>query len=117
MQRGQCADTGRSANARAATRRRVHPKPNLPDFDEAPKPPYMRDLVLAHDGVRYPVLAGLAEDYIGYIVPAYNYVLDPERPVHQRGRGRPLRRGLLAVGPHVEQHAIHPILQLLQYRK
>ncbi len=43
----------------------------------------------------YPVLAGLAEDYIGYIVPAYNYVLI-ERPVHRRGRGRSLRRGLLA---------------------
>src|SRR5204862_5062082 len=55
-------------------------KMNLPKFDEAPKPPYMRDLVLAHTGVRYPVLAGLGEDYIGYIVPAYNYALDPDNP-------------------------------------
>ena len=35
--------------------------------------------MLAHDGVRYPILAGLAEDYIGYIVPAYNYVLSPTK--------------------------------------
>ena len=50
-------------------------------FDQAPKGPYMRDLVLAHTGVKYPVLAGLAEDYIGYIVPAYNYVLDPNNRI------------------------------------
>ena len=41
--------------------------------------------------------SGSREDYVGYIVPAYNYVLDPERPVHRRGRGRSLRGGLLAV--------------------
>ena len=40
----------------------------------------MRDLVLAHAGVRYPMCAGLGEDYIGYIVPAYNYALDPADP-------------------------------------
>ena len=64
---------------------------------DAPQPPYMRDLVLAHDGVRYPVVAGLAEDYIGYIVPVYNFVLATEWPVAQRGRRRPLRRGVRAV--------------------
>ena len=36
--------------------------------------------MLANPGVKYPVLAGLAEDYIGYIVPAYNYVLNPDNP-------------------------------------
>jgi hypothetical protein len=90
-------------------------KPNLPKFDEAPKPPYMRDLVLAHTGVRYPVVAGLAEDYIGYIVPAYNYALDPSNPYINQAEGDHYEE-VYSLGPLVEQHAIHPILQLLQYR-
>jgi hypothetical protein len=90
-------------------------KPNLPKFDEAPQPPYMRDLVLAHQGVRYPVVAGLAEDYIGYIVPAYNYALDPSNPYINEAEGDHYEE-VYSLGPLVEQHAIHPILQLLQYR-
>ena len=92
------------------------PTPNLPNFDEAPAPPYMRDLVLAHPGVKYPVLAGLAEDYIGYIIPAYNYVLDPSNPYINEAPGDHYEE-VYSLGPLVEQHAVHPILQLLQYRQ
>jgi hypothetical protein len=91
-------------------------KPNLPDFSRAPQPPYMRDLVLAHTGVRYPVVAGLAEDYIGYIVPSYNYVLDPVNPYFKEAEGDHYEE-TYSLGPKVEEHAIHPILQLLQYRQ
>ncbi len=90
-------------------------KPNLPKFDEAPKPPYMRDLVLAHPGVRYPVLAGLGEDFIGYIVPAYNFVLDPSNPYIVEAKGDHYEE-VYAVGPLGEQHIVHPILELLRYR-
>lgn len=90
-------------------------KENLPKFAEAPQPPYMRDLVLAHAGVRYPVVAGLAEDYIGYIVPAYNYALDPSNPYIKEAAGDHYEE-VYSLGPLVEQHAIHPILQLLQFR-
>lgn len=90
-------------------------KPNLPKFDEAPKPPYMRDLVLAHEGVRYPVLAGLAEDYIGYIVPAYNYALDPSDPYIVEAEGDHYEE-VYSLGPLCEQHVVHPILELLRYR-
>ena len=97
----------------------VPPAPPLPAPPEvppsAPKPPYMRDLVLAHPGVKYPVLAGLAEDYIGYIVPAYNYVLDPDHPYIDEAAGDHYEE-VYSLGPFVEQHAVHPILQLLQYR-
>jgi hypothetical protein len=89
------------------------PVPNQPDFTQAPQPPYMRDLVLAKPGVRYPVLAGLAEDYIGYIVPAYNYVLDPDNPYITEAQGDHYEE-VYSLGPLVEQHAVHPILQLLQ---
>ena len=90
-------------------------KANLPKFDEVPQPPYMRDLVLAHPGVKYPVVAGLAEDYIGYIVPAYNYALDPNSPYINEAEGDHYEE-VYSLGPFVEQHAIHPVLQLLQYR-
>lgn len=90
-------------------------KPNPPKFDEAPAPPYMRDLVLAHPGVRYPILAGLAQDFIGYIVPAYNFVLDPNDPYIIEAEGDHYEE-VYALGPKVEQHAIHPILELLRYR-
>jgi hypothetical protein len=88
-------------------------EPNQPDFTKAPAAPYMRDLVLAKPGVRYPVLAGLAEDYIGYIVPSYNYALDPDNPYIVEAKGDHYEE-VYSLGPLVEQHAIHPILQLLQ---
>ncbi|MEO8702700.1 MAG: hypothetical protein ABI867_21830, partial [Kofleriaceae bacterium] len=91
-------------------------KANLPRFAEAPAPPYMRDLVLAHPGVRYPVVAGLAEDYIGYIVPAYNYALDPSDPFLVEAEGDHYEE-VYSLGPQVEQQAIHPILELLKYRR
>ncbi len=91
-------------------------KANLPDFANAPKPPYMRDLVLAHAGVKYPIVAGLAEDYVGYIVPAYNYVLDADAPYINEAAGDHYEE-TYSLGPLVEQQAIHPILQLLQYRR
>ncbi len=90
-----------------------NPEPNQPDFTKAPAAPYMRDLVLAKPGVRYPVLAGLAEDYIGYIVPSYNYALDPDNPYIVEAKGDHYEE-VYSLGPLVEQHAVHPILQLLQ---
>jgi hypothetical protein len=91
-------------------------KPNLPNFDAAPAPPYMRDLVLAHAGVRYPVLAGCAEDYVGYIVPSYNYALDPQDPYLVEAEGDHYEE-VYSLSPLVEQHVVHPILQLLTYRR
>ncbi|MBA3498975.1 MAG: hypothetical protein M4D80_00435 [Myxococcota bacterium] len=91
-------------------------KPNLPNFEAAPKPPYMRDLVLAHTGVKFPILAGMAEDYVGYIIPAYNYVLDPADPYIVEAEGDHYEE-VYSLGPLGEQHTVHPILQLLQYRR
>jgi len=115
---GTCADTHADCNAQVSCNPSVQcvPTPNLPNFDQAPAPPYMRDLVLAHPGVKYPVLAGLAEDYIGYIVPAYNYALDPANPYINEAEGDHYEE-VYSLGPLVEQHAVHPILQLLSYRK
>ncbi|MEO8846538.1 MAG: hypothetical protein ABI591_19115 [Kofleriaceae bacterium] len=114
---GSCSDTHADCNTQVACSATATcvPTPNLPDFTQAPQPPYMRDLVLAEPGVKYPVLAGLAEDYIGYIVPAYNYALDPNNPYITEAEGDHYEE-VYSLGPLVEQHAVHPILQLLQYR-
>ncbi len=89
--------------------------PNAPDLSEAPAPPYLRDLVLANPGVAYPVLAGLAQDYVGYIVPAYNYVLHPSSPYLDEADGDHYEE-TYSLGPLVERHAHHPLLELAAWR-
>jgi hypothetical protein len=75
----------------------------------------MRDLVLAHTGVKYPIVAGLAEGYVGYIVPAYNYALDPVNPYIKEAAGDHYEE-TYSLSPLVERHVVDPILQLLQWR-
>lgn len=90
-------------------------KPNSPDLADAPMAPYLRDLVLANPGVRYPVLAGLAQDYCGYIVPAYNYVLSADSPYLDEAEGDHYEE-TYSLGPDVEKHAVHPLLDLAAWR-
>ncbi len=90
-------------------------QPNLPDFDAAPDGPYMRDLVLANPGVEYPILLGLAMDFVGYIVPAYNYVLNEDNPYLTEADGHHYEE-TYSLGPDVERHIVHPTLELLEYR-
>jgi hypothetical protein len=88
---------------------------NVPDLDSAPEPPFMRDLVLENDGVEFAFLAGCAEDYLGYIVPAYNYVLHPSNPYLEEAEGDHYEE-VYSLGPDCEEHLIHPILELLRAR-
>jgi hypothetical protein len=90
-------------------------KPNTADLSTAPQPPYLRDLVKAN-GVDYPVLAGCAEDYIGYIVPSYNFVLHPTNPYLDEADGDHYEE-VYSLGPEVEAQAVHPILDLVAYRR
>ncbi|MEZ4400310.1 MAG: hypothetical protein R3B06_09850 [Kofleriaceae bacterium] len=90
-------------------------KPNLPDLSTAPMAPYLRDVVLANPGVRYPILAGLAMDYVGYIVPAYNYVLDPNSPYINEAEGDHYEE-TYSLGPDVERHTVYPLLELAGWR-
>jgi len=90
-------------------------KPNAPDLMSAPQPPYLRDLMLANPGVEHPVLAGLAEDYVGYIVPAYNYVLSPTTPYIDEAEGDHYEE-TYSLGPEVEHHAVDPLLDLAAWR-
>jgi hypothetical protein len=86
-------------------------KPNTPDLTTAPMPPYLRDVMLANPGVRFPVLAGLAMDYVGYIVPAYNYVLHANSPYIDEADGDHYEE-TYSLGPEVERHVVYPLLEL-----
>lgn len=90
-------------------------RPNLPDFDRAPAAPYLRDLVLMNEGVEFPICLGLAHDYVGYIVPDYNYALNPENPYLAEAAGDHYEE-TYSLGPDVERHVIHPILELVAWR-
>jgi hypothetical protein len=89
--------------------------PNLPDFAAAPEPPYLRDLVLANEGVRFPVCLGLAHDYVGYIVPAYNYVLSENSPYIDEAEGDHYEE-TYSLGPDVQRHTVDAIMQLVADR-
>ncbi|HEX5060761.1 MAG TPA: hypothetical protein VFV99_15440 [Kofleriaceae bacterium] len=115
---GHCADNNNDCNEQQMCNTGVEcvPTPNLPKFDEAPQPPYMRDLVLAHDGVRYPVVAGLAEDYVGYIVPAYNFVLATTGPWLNEAEGDHYEE-VYCLSKDAERHIVDSTLALLKYRR
>jgi len=49
--------------------------PNPPDVSKAPKGPYLRDLVKAPA----PMVVGLANDELGYMIPGYDFKLSPHR--------------------------------------
>lgn len=90
-------------------------KVNAPDLATAPAGPYLRDLMLQNPGVSYPILAGLAEDYVGYIVPAYNYVVNPDNPYFSEAEGDHYEE-VYSLGPLCEQHTMHPVADLVRYR-
>lgn len=57
--------------------------PNPPNLANAPPPPYLKERL----GGETPVILGLANDEIGYLVPAYDYVLHPTKPYSEEAAG------------------------------
>lgn len=58
----------------------VSPKGPERDLKNAPKPPYLRDLIKAP----VPMLVGLANDMLGYLVPAYDFQVRPSKSMLPR---------------------------------
>ena len=58
---------------------------------------------------------GLAQDFVGYIVPAYNYVLHPTSPYLDEADGDHYEE-TYSLGPEVERHVVHPIMALVGFR-
>lgn len=84
---------------------------NAPDLGMAPAAPYLRDVMLSNPGVKYVFSAGLAEDFVGYIVPSFNYVLDAQNPYFAEAAGDHYEE-TNSVGPKVEEQILHPMLEL-----
>ncbi|MFH2201541.1 MAG: hypothetical protein ABIJ96_00350, partial [Elusimicrobiota bacterium] len=56
---------------------------NPPQLKKAPKPPYLRELLAAEHGL----IIGLANDEIGYIIPAYDFQAAPTRSMTPKPEG------------------------------
>ncbi len=59
--------------------------PNPPDLSRAPEGPYLRDL--ARSDAEHVWLLGLTNDFLGYLIPAYDYVLDETTPYLEEAPG------------------------------
>jgi hypothetical protein len=57
--------------------------PNPPDLSKAPPPPYLKSMA----GGDMPCILGLANDELGYLVPAYDFKVDAEQPYVVQAQG------------------------------
>lgn len=58
---------------------------NAPDLTMRPAAPFVRDL--ARDDADQVLLFGLAQDFVGYLVPEFDYELDPVSPYYEEAPG------------------------------
>ena len=87
-------------------------KPNPPDVSKAPKPPYLFDLMDGDPDNR--MNWGLTMDFLGYIVPRYNFVLDTDAPYLQDAPGDHYEE-TNSVGPRAEPEPVGTMRQLVTY--
>jgi len=87
-------------------------QPNAPDLSKAPAPPYLVDLM---DGpVEHHMLFGLTLDFLGYVVPRYNFVLDPDAPYISRAPGDHYEE-TNSIGPRAEPEIVGTMRQLIRH--
>ncbi|MEZ4394700.1 MAG: hypothetical protein R3A48_26805 [Polyangiales bacterium] len=88
---------------------------NRVDLAQAPSAPYLRDLILANPGVRWAFVSGLTEDFLGYIMPRINFVLNPVLPYIAEARGDHYEE-TNSIGPDAEDHLFRPMVSLVTWR-
>jgi hypothetical protein len=94
----------------------ILPEPvNAPDLGLAPQAPYLRDLMLMNPGVQFTFVSGLSEDFLGYIVASFNYVLNPDLPYITEADGEHYEE-TNSIGPLVEEQIQHPMMELAKWR-
>ncbi|HNF97401.1 MAG TPA: hypothetical protein PK493_08900, partial [Pseudomonadota bacterium] len=85
-------------------------KPNAPDVSRAPKPPYLIDVM---DGdAKLRMTFGLTHDFVGYIVPRYNFVLDEKKPYLDEAAGDHYEE-TNSVGPLADPQIVGTMRQLV----
>lgn len=87
-------------------------KPNSPDVSLAPKPPYLIDLMDGNPKLR--MTFGLSHDFVGYIVPRYNFLLDDKRPYFNEPPGDHYEE-TNSVGPLAEPQVVGTMRQLVLF--
>ena len=86
---------------------------NAPDLSKAPKGPYLIDYM---DGARSDRMTfGLTMDFLGYILPRYNFVLDEKSPYFSSAKGDHYEE-TNSIGPRAEAEIVGTMRQLLQWR-
>ena len=88
---------------------------NAPDLDDAPNPPYLRDVLLDTPGVEYAFVAGLGEDWLGYIIPEFNFVIPEDNPYLEEADGDHYEE-TYSVGPLGEEQMFLPMVRLVRYQ-
>ena len=85
-------------------------KKNAPDVSKAPAPPYLIDIM---EGERpHRMTFGLTMDFLGYIVPRFNYVLHETRPYIDEADGDHYEE-TNSIGPLVEPQVVGTMRQLI----
>ena len=85
-------------------------QPNSPDVTKAPKPPYLIDLM--QGPTEHKMVWGLTLDFLGYIVPRYNFVLSADAPYLGRPGGDHYEE-TNSVGPTAEPEMVGTMRQLV----
>ena len=85
-------------------------KPNAPDVSRAPKPPYLIDVMDGDPKLR--MTWGMTHDFIGYIVPRYNWVLDDKKPYLEEAAGDHYEE-TNSIGPLAEPQVVGSMRQLV----
>jgi len=87
---------------------------NPPKLDKAPSGGHL--LSFADPAAKFHWTLGMANDEIGYIVPSWNYELDPVDPYYEEAAGDHYEE-TNSIGPKVEAEIVEPLRDLLQKTK
>jgi hypothetical protein len=87
-------------------------RPNAADLTRAPKPPYLID-TMADGPLEHRMVFGLTLDFLGYIVPRYNFVLDADSPYIARAPGDHYEE-TNSIGPRAEPEIVGTMRQLVE---
>lgn len=86
--------------------------PAPPDVSMAPKPPYLIDEM---GGEReHRMIFGLTQDMLGYIIPVYNFYLDPVAPYLQEPPGDSHYEETNSLGPRAAPEMVGTMRQLVE---
>jgi len=88
---------------------------NAPDLSRAPAAPYLKQLMLDNAGVQYAFVSGLSEDFLGYIVAKFNFVVALQGAYIAEAEGDHYEE-TNSIGPGAEQFLQGAMMQLARWR-